>query len=157
MTTNVLSDTKNLLTESPNASSQTSPSASTVQQFSDSTRDNPNQPEFPSLASLIGASSRPHARARNGKVAALPPEIRDHVNQMLRAGCSYSDIAHRLGTWGHSGISPANISNWKYGGFADWLQQQQQTEARLALPQALERTTRSVNLDPVQQSAILSA
>src|SRR5438477_4086928 len=154
MTTNVLSDAKNRIAESPNTSSQPSPSDSTVQPVNDSASEKPNQPELPNFApvSYLLPTSQ-----RTGKIAALPPEIRDHVNQMLRGDSSYSDIAHRLGTWGYSGISPANISNWKYGGFADWLRQQQQTEARLALPQALERAAGSVNLDRVQQNAILSA
>jgi len=115
-----------------------------------------DQQEFPALAGLIAASASP-SRPRNGKIAALPPEVREQVNQMLRAGTSYADIAHRLGTWGHSGVSPANISNWKYGGFAEWLQQQQRIEAGLALPKALERSARSIDLDRLQHNAVLLA
>lgn len=96
-------------------------------------------------------------QTRTGKIARLPHDIRELVNQMLRAGRRYSEIAAKLAELAHPGISINNLSTWKHGGYVDWLNQRHQLETRLALPKALERCTRSVEIDRVQQDAITLA
>lgn len=118
----------------------------------------PQAPPLPdSLFKLGSLCSPPHSRARTGKIARLPAELRDGINTMLRHGSPYSAISEKLAASGHPGITPANISNWKFGGFADWLDEQQRLEARLALPKALERCGRSNELDRLQQNALALA
>lgn len=58
---------------------------------------------------------------------------------------------------GYPDISEKNVGNWKHGGFADWLREQQQSEARLALPKALEHCLRSGQIDRIQQNALALA
>jgi len=58
---------------------------------------------------------------------------------------------------GHPGITPANISNWKFGGFVDWLTEQQRSDRRLVFAQALDRCARSVDIDRLQQNTIALA
>jgi hypothetical protein len=73
---------------------------------------------------------------RTGKIARLPREIRDQLNRRLQNG----EPATKLATWLNSlpkakavlktdfnnqPISPQNLSEWKAGGYRDWLLQQQ--------------------------------
>jgi hypothetical protein len=60
---------------------------------------------------------------RNGKIAQMPREQRDALNRMLSNGAPYDSIIehfHSLGTE----LNRQNISNWKAGGYEDWLAQQ---------------------------------
>src|SRR5215212_1896819 len=94
---------------------------------------------------------------RKGKIARLPFEIREQVNELLRGGRTYSQLVAELETLGCPGVTARNISNWKHGGYVDWLREQQETEARLALPKALERCVRSGEIDRIQQNAMVLA
>ena len=58
---------------------------------------------------------------RIGKIARLPAQTREQVNEMLYDGLEYSRIIDWLTQQGHSGVSPKNITNWKEGGYEDWL------------------------------------
>jgi hypothetical protein len=61
---------------------------------------------------------------RNGKIAKLPREQRDRLNQMLDNGATHADIiAHFQLLDIH--LNGANISHWKSGGYQDWLLQQE--------------------------------
>jgi len=125
----------------------------------------PRRPELvePALEEAVAPPSNPlpfpddSDHTRNGKIAHLPPELREHVNEMLRSGHRYADISTCLEKLGHPGISPNNISAWKHGGFTDWLNQQHRLENSLALPKALEHCTRSGEIDRIQQNAVTLA
>jgi hypothetical protein len=73
---------------------------------------------------------------RNGNVARLPKSVRDVINEMLRDGFSYPAIIKKLKTLKPPlpyKISESNLSNWKAGGYQDWLKEQlwlEQTRAR---------------------------
>ena len=62
---------------------------------------------------------------RNGKIARLPFTVRTTVNEKLRDGVTYSSIILWLAEEGHQGINEQNLSNWKEGGHADWLREQE--------------------------------
>lgn len=68
------------------------------------------------------------AERRKGKVARLPFELRTQVNVMLRDGAPYAAIRGFLTGRGHNDLSDMNISNWKDGGFQDWLREQERLE-----------------------------
>jgi Lhr-like helicase len=88
--------------------------------------------------------------ARTGKIARLPKEIRDVVNHMLRDGSPASAIIKRLEALKLKGATAAdglpieiptdmNLSNWKEGGYQDWLREQERLEEmRLKREMALE-------------------
>src|SRR5881394_1720311 len=61
---------------------------------------------------------------RNGKIATLSKELRDLVNQMLSDGLSSPAIIEKLAERGVS-LNKQNISNWKRGGYLDWVEQQE--------------------------------
>src|SRR6266571_4677076 len=57
---------------------------------------------------------------RNGKVARLPAALRDQINHMLDDGVPYKSIIERLGEAGKH-LNEDNISNWRLGGYQDYL------------------------------------
>src|SRR5687768_12553240 len=59
---------------------------------------------------------------RTGTIAQLPRAARDKVNEMLDDGWQYQPIIDWLEANGHPGINHDHISNWKDGGFQDWLE-----------------------------------
>ena len=67
-------------------------------------------------------------RARNGKIARLPAEIREFVNQQIYEGEFYSDIIVALKGLGLTGIRPQNLSEWRKGGYQDWLHSLREVE-----------------------------
>jgi hypothetical protein len=87
-------------------------------------------------------------RSRTGKIARLPREIREHLNHRLADG----EIGRELVDWLNSlpevqkvlatlfranPITEQNLSEWKQGGFADWLRHQ---EARAWAQQLAEQS-----------------
>ncbi len=83
----------------------------------------PNQPpQAGALSTLFGAGRR-----RNGKVARKPKAIRDRLNHLLLDGVPYAGIIAALGPEA-SDLNEDNLSNWKGGGYQDWLREQQRVE-----------------------------
>jgi hypothetical protein len=62
-------------------------------------------------------------RRRTGKVARLPHAVRERLNQFLDDGLTYVEILNQLGDDGKH-LSLANLSNWRAGGYQDWLKAQ---------------------------------
>lgn len=79
----------------------------------------------PDLNTLLPPPEPNHRR--KGKVARLPKSIRDDLNQLLLDGVSYPDILRDLGEK-LPGVNEDNLSNWKLGGYQDWLRQQQRID-----------------------------
>jgi hypothetical protein len=61
---------------------------------------------------------------RNGKIAKLPVEQRDTLNRMLAEGATSTAIIDHFRTL-KVDLNPTNITNWKEGGFQDWLRHQE--------------------------------
>lgn len=71
----------------------------------------------------------PHSfRRPMGKVAQLPSDIREQVNQMLFEGVTYQKIADQLRDLGHPGFNVQNIGRWQQHGHQQWLAQQSHSE-----------------------------
>lgn len=64
---------------------------------------------------------------RTGKIARLPKEWRDVVNLMLRDGATYQQVIEKLGDHGKE-INEQNVTNWKEGGYQDWLSEQERLD-----------------------------
>ena len=73
---------------------------------------------------------------RNGKIARLPDEVRDELNRRLLNGERGNKLVMWLNSlpevqavmveeFGGSAIRPQNLSEWKQGGYADWLRQRE--------------------------------
>jgi Protein of unknown function (DUF3486) len=89
-----------------------------------------NEPETPSPETV--PAQQPAAESeilntgppRNGKIAKLPRELRDLLNQMLADGATSALIIEKFAERGIS-LNHQNISNWKHGGFLDWVLEQE--------------------------------
>lgn len=79
------------------------------------------------------------AMARNGKIARLPLSVREELNERLRDNESGQTILEWLNSlevtkkiladqFDGQPISDANLSVWRSGGFAEWLQDQEKVE-----------------------------
>ncbi len=81
--------------------------------------------------SVTATSSRRHPSTHTGKVARLPYEIREELNRRMRDGARGPALIKWLAKTDPSGkdISPQNISNWRKGGYRDWLTHQDRIEA----------------------------
>jgi hypothetical protein len=104
----------------------------------DPSLDSPDQEPPQSLATLPTepapaaeadpADSDSHSHTRNGKVARLPKEVRDQVNQMLLDNVPFAKIIESLGDQG-KGITYRNMTNWKAGGYKEWLLDEERKDA----------------------------
>jgi hypothetical protein len=68
------------------------------------------------------------SRARQGKVARLSAIIREEINKRLYDGASGVSIRKWLGTKGEAAaaVSEQNLSEWRNGGYQDWLKSETQ-------------------------------
>jgi hypothetical protein len=92
----------------------------------------PRQPANPGDLSAIQASENenpksPPGRQRTGKVARLPRKIRNSICDLIQDGWSYPSILANLGRE-VAHLTPQNLSEWRKGGFQDWLANQRWTE-----------------------------
>lgn len=73
-----------------------------------------------------------------GKLGSLPADIREATNRRLHDGETASQILPWLNTdsrvltiladrWEGQAITPQNLSEWRNGGYQDWLRQQEKT------------------------------
>jgi len=79
-----------------------------------------------SLPQIHALNPLPSSR-RNGKIARLPKETRDMLNRMLDDGIPYHVIIDELGEVGE-GLNTQNLTNWKQGGYQEWVKNQELIE-----------------------------
>jgi hypothetical protein len=90
--------------------------------------DAPTQPTAPAEPNPAEADEDDQInRRRRGFVALLPKKLRDQVCYLILDGLPYKKIIESLGEAG-SHISPGCITEWKQGGFNDWLDDLQRAE-----------------------------
>src|SRR6266850_4905487 len=65
--------------------------------------------------------------SRTGRIARLPKELRDKVNQMLLDGVPFRRIIESLGGDGKE-INEDNVGDWKKGGYKEWLLEMQRVD-----------------------------
>src|SRR5437764_728256 len=65
-----------------------------------------------------------------GKIARLPADLRDSVNQWITDAVPFDTISERLAALGHPGITHQNISKWKLFGYQKWLYRQEQIDGQ---------------------------
>jgi len=84
------------------------------------------QTTLSSLPQVRALNPQPSSR-RNGKIARLPKETRDIINRMLDDGLPYHVIIDELGEAGE-GLNTQNLTNWKQGGYQEWVKNQELIE-----------------------------
>jgi hypothetical protein len=106
----------------------------------------------PAAAALSG-------RARKGKIARLPHAVREALNERLRDGLPGAEILTWLNSlravrdilrkrFAGTPITKENISRWRHGGYAGWLENEQTKEA-IAIMLAACR-----NIEPAEREAL---
>jgi hypothetical protein len=91
-------------------------------------------------------------RPRNGKIARLPEALRNQINQMLEDGLPYKAVLATLRDAAAAplpyAISEMNLSNWRRGGYHEWLQKRQNAELLASLnpvnPSSSANTSESI-------------
>jgi len=98
-----------------------------------------NDPQTPNpgtpLPDPFAAITSPDPTGK-GKVARLPKEVRDQVNEMMLDGLTYGEIIVALGEHGEH-LNEQNLSNWKSGGYTRWLKGRERREDLLAVQEAI--------------------
>lgn len=104
--------------------------------------------------------------ARKGKIARLPHSIRQELNTRLRDGFSGTDILQWVNElpearsiladqFGGEPIKPQNLTDWRQGGYNDWLLGHEQYEqARLTTDHA-QYICSSLGLDPSDALSVI--
>ena len=102
---------------------------------------------YPQLKTLTTSPSSSEGR-RNGKIARLPQATRDMINKMLDDGLPYHVIIEELGEAGES-LNTQNLTNWKQGGYQDWVKNQALIERTRAQTEfALDLLRQTGDADP---------
>jgi len=87
---------------------------------------------------------------RNGKIARLPKATRDIINRMLDDGLPYHVIIDELGEAGE-GLNTQNLTNWKQGGYQDYLKNQEIiARAKAQMESALDFLRETGDVDAAQ-------
>jgi uncharacterized membrane protein YccC len=108
-------------------------------------------------------------RTRVGKIARLPKEIREQLNQRLENGEPGKDLLNWLNQlpetqkiladhFAGQPIRPQNLSDWKSGGYQDWLRHQQlreQTRWTAEQSSDLERDINQLTISIAEDIAIV--
>src|SRR5258705_10604457 len=87
---------------------------------------------------------------RRGRCARLPAKLRDQINRQLDDGVPYKVIIEKLGEPGKH-LNEDNISNWRLGGYQDYLKAQAINDrARFQTEAAADVLRDRGGVDPVQ-------
>jgi hypothetical protein len=93
---------------------------------------------------------------RNGKVARLSSELRQQINRMLEDGLTYKAIIEKLGPEGKH-LTEHNLSNWRLGGYRDYLKAQEIKERARVQTEAAAEIVREIGApDPTQLKKVCS-
>ncbi len=79
------------------------------------------------LVPAHGPGPSTFTRRGNGKVARLPKDARDQINNLMADGLPYREIIRRLGDHGKD-LNPGHLCEWKKRGHKEWLQQREWLE-----------------------------
>ncbi len=96
---------------------------------------------------------------RNGKIARLPKAIRDRLNQQIHDGVPGKDLVRWLNGMNEvvdilvqhfnaTRVTEQNLSEWKQGGYQDWLKHQERREWVRRLSDEAEDVTEDAGVMP---------
>lgn len=85
------------------------------------------------------------SRKPTGKVAQLPAELIEYVNQSIHNGVEYNTIIQHLADKGHPGFNKVNLFRWRRSGHSHWLLAKERREALLARTEATVEQVRNMS------------
>jgi len=65
------------------------------------------------------------SKRRIGKIARAPKAVRDVINEMIRDGATYAQVIKVAEKHDVFGLNEQNLTNWKEGGYQEWLREQE--------------------------------
>lgn len=98
--------------------------------------------------------------ARTGKIARLPRDLREQINEQIRDGKTARQIIDHAARAGHPGLTDQNLTNWRQGGYQAWLDNQRRIEemrVRADLAVDLAAQLKEANLDFADANELLVA
>jgi hypothetical protein len=93
-------------------------------------------------------------RPRTGKIANLPDDLREWVSNQILDEVPYDEILDTLAAEGHADINDQNITNWKSGGYLEWLKARNVREERTSQLEVITDYVRQ-NRGSVEEAALL--
>jgi hypothetical protein len=111
----------------------------------------------------VPAATKPRLsvpRARTGKVARLPIDLRENINYQLRDNvpgpqiCDLVNSSRKLS--GAAAITPQNLSEWRTGGYQEWLEDQKEAERLKRLSEYAYRLAEAAGGDMAAGSAAIA-
>jgi hypothetical protein len=104
--------------------------------------------------------------ARKGKIARLPHSIRQELNTRLRDGVPGTDILQWVNElpearsiladqFGGEPIKPQNLTDWRQGGYNDWLRGHEQYEQARQTTDHAQYICSSLGLDPSDALSVI--
>jgi hypothetical protein len=104
--------------------------------------------------------------ARKGKIARLPHVIRHELNARLRDGVPGTEILAWLNDlpesqsilaeqFGGEPVKPQNLTDWRQGGYQDWLSQQDKYEEARKTTDHAQYICSSLGLDPSDALSVI--
>jgi hypothetical protein len=94
---------------------------------------------------------------RKGKVARLPYDIREQINALIRDGAPASRLNTFLVQNGHEAMTDMNWTNWRHGGYQDWLKEQTRLDAIRDKHESMRREFNAKGLDFVNNAMVDAA
>ena len=91
---------------------------------------------------------------RTGKVARLPENTRNQVNEFLDDGLEYQRIVDWLAENGFPGFTHNNISRWKDGGYQDWLRHYSRLDELEFKLKWAAHVAQNIDNNPLQQASL---
>ncbi|HMO51900.1 MAG TPA: hypothetical protein PKE26_11005 [Kiritimatiellia bacterium] len=91
---------------------------------------------------------------RKGKVARLPYEIRERINAMIRDGAPASRLNTFLIKEGHEALNDQNWTNWRQGGYQDWLREQVHLDKIRDKAESFRRELDAVGVNMIDKTII---
>lgn len=70
-----------------------------------------------------------NGRKRWGKIARMPFDVRESLNEQIRDGVQYKEISAALKAKGFDGVTKFDLSTWRRGGHQEWLRDQERIAA----------------------------
>jgi hypothetical protein len=77
------------------------------------------------ITSTLTRRTRPHPAC---KIARLPAEVREMINQSIADNVTNAEIISRLEAIGHHDITVKNLSRWAYSGYLTWLRHRERLD-----------------------------
>ena len=93
---------------------------------------------------------------RTGKIASLPFEVREELCQRLRNGQRGAKLMNWLHAYEPS-INDQNLTNWRQGGYQDWLKEQKELDELRRQSESIKRELDAGGFDMLDRAIIRCA